>query len=103
LTVWKDAQKIRWSDDTSKERRMVVRKWMFALAYAGLVVVLVFGCGKRESEQPQTQSGAHPDELADSTRLDAGTAGTTGSLMVVESTLVDSASHMGEGDVGDRQ
>ena len=43
---------------------------MLLLAAAGLLTALALltGCGKKETE-PQTQSGGHPDEMADTTRL----------------------------------
>jgi hypothetical protein len=47
-------------------------KKLLAVVFCLLLMVAVFGCGQKEGEQPgDTGAAGHPDEVADSTRLDS--------------------------------
>jgi hypothetical protein len=45
-------------------------RFLFSLV-CGLFLVAVCGCGTRENKQPQPGAAGHPEEMADSTRLDS--------------------------------
>jgi hypothetical protein len=47
-----------------------MRKYLLVLL-CGLFVVVVTGCGKDKSKETQPGAAGHPEEMADSTRLDS--------------------------------
>ena len=52
-------------------------RFLFALLFV-LSIAAMSGCGKRESNQPQPGAAGHPEEMADSTRLDSARTSDSG-------------------------
>jgi len=52
-------------------------RFLFALL-CGVGIIVMSGCGKSEKRQPQPGAAGHPEEVADSTRLDSAKTSDSG-------------------------
>jgi|GEM_PF-1951599 len=63
-----------------------MKRFLIVIACSLLMLALLGGCGTKEEATPDTSAAGHPEEVADSTRMDSAMLDTT----VIDSALVDS-------------
>lgn len=63
-----------------------MKRFLIAFACGLLLLALLAGCGKKEETTNDTSAAGHPEEMADSTRMDSAMHDST----IMDSTMMDS-------------